>query len=356
MTHFAEDTEGMDLETWLKSNDLEALWPKLKAAKFSLHALLHCSEQDIRDLCAEFKWSTVQRIKLSSALKATSGADLNLNRQKIVFLGIEEKRILDEMSRQHEVSSANMQQVQQAIDGWREARCNALCAEFKWSTVQRIKLSSALNATSGAALNLNQQKIVFLGIEEKRIFDEMSRQHEVSSANMQQVQQAIDGLERSALQCTKEIHARHAELVSVLEKKKLDLLRSVQSLKAQRRKELDGVLQTLTARHRIALDAQSECKQAAVNADISSASRLQQMTAALNKQKESEQKLQWNAEQMKDCAFQLAVHFDRNAFNANFKSVLDVGFDHERMALKEFESTQEIIQILSFSADYKSSD
>ena len=70
-----------------------------------------------RDLCKDYKWNTVTRIKLIAALKSTPGSAANQSQPQIVFLGEKEKEILDTLYKKTETVSEDMNSLQKAING-----------------------------------------------------------------------------------------------------------------------------------------------------------------------------------------------------------------------------------------------
>eukprot|EP01083_Nonionella_stella_P284357 968009_1 len=96
------ETEGMDIDSWLKSKKLESLVPKFSETGLTLEDIMQCSQDDIRLLCEENKWSAVIRIKLISAIKSTPGSAASQNQPQIVFLGDKEKEIMDKLYKKTE--------------------------------------------------------------------------------------------------------------------------------------------------------------------------------------------------------------------------------------------------------------
>ena len=129
--------DEVSFEGWLKSKGLQAIAPVLQQAGLTLKDLLHCSEDDVRstllsvhitrcnniiisfifcrDLCQQLKISPLHRIKLISKLKETPGS--GAVQKEIVFLGDDEKKILDRAFKKTEVIGGDIKSIQAAIIG-----------------------------------------------------------------------------------------------------------------------------------------------------------------------------------------------------------------------------------------------
>ena len=70
-----------------------------------------------RDLCKDNGWGTIIRIKLIAAVKSTAGSAASKGPTQIVFLGDEEKEILDKLYKKAEGISSDMNALQKAING-----------------------------------------------------------------------------------------------------------------------------------------------------------------------------------------------------------------------------------------------
>merc|ERR1719412_3475267 len=115
-----------------------------------------------------------------------------------------------------------------------------------------------------------EPQIVFLGDEEKKILDALYKKTENISENMGALQLAINDLEKSAIECNKQIHATCDILVGQIHKKRKNLLAKVEKLKVKRREELDEMLTKLQKMNEVAKVSQVECKKVAANANVSS--------------------------------------------------------------------------------------
>merc|ERR1712048_808701 len=125
--------------------------------------------------------------------------------------------------------------------------------------------------------------IIFLGDEEKKILDALYKKTENISENMGALQLAINDLEKSAIECNKQIHATCDILIGSIHKKRKNLLAKVEKLKTKRRQELDKLLEKLQKMNEVAKASQDECEEVAAKSDISSTLRLEQMNASVNK-------------------------------------------------------------------------
>eukprot|EP01083_Nonionella_stella_P013779 38743_1 len=119
-----------DMEEWLKSNDLAALVPTFKEHGLKLSDLMCSTEDDIRDICKELDISAVLRLRFIAAIKRTPGSAAS-EAQRIIFLGNEEKEVLQKLYKTNETISHDMNTLQTAINSLRKSgtECNALIHE-----------------------------------------------------------------------------------------------------------------------------------------------------------------------------------------------------------------------------------
>eukprot|EP01084_Bolivina_argentea_P063002 115102_1 len=199
MAQSLDETEGLDMNTFLQKHNLSDLSAKFEEVSFTIDALTNCTEADIRELCAEFKLSVLIRMKLITAVKTLPNAKIN------------------EPSKQ----------------------------------------------------------IIFLGAKEKTIMDKLYKKNEVIAGNMKQVQLALDELEKSSMVCTKEVHNKYNNMVSILDKYRKSLLDNITNLKNKRKHELEQYLNQLKLLNDVSTKLSKECHQVASKADISSSLKLQ---------------------------------------------------------------------------------
>ena len=158
------------------------------------------------------------------------------------------------------------------------------------------------------------------------------------------------GLEKSAMDCNKEIHTNCDILVSTIEEKRKSLLNTVQNLKNKRRAELEAELKKLQEINESAMKLQGECKDIASKSDISSSLRLEQMTACIDQQYEMEKKVDYDIDKMNLSNIKLCAKFNKNAFHSNFDSALNVQFGDDKFKLKY--QDYDGIKILKFSTEF----
>ena len=175
----------------------------------------------------------------------------------------------------------------------------------------------------------------------------------------------VEGLEESAMECTKEVQAKCDVLISLITKQRDSLLNKITELKTERKSELEAMLNRLQAVNQSAITAQKECKKIAVNSDLAKSARLEQMEAVLKKQEEAESKMNDDADEKetvsKSSDIKLQVIYDEDTFSSNLDSVFDVGFNGDKLDLKyklyngQPQSKNSAIKVLTFSTMYKSS-
>ena len=142
------------------------------------------------------------------------------------------------------------------------------------------------------------------------------------------------GLEKSAIECNKDIHAKCDILVSIVERKRKFLINKIRELKTKRRMEMEAQLHKIQEMNSAAFKTQSECKQIAMKHNLSTSSRLEQMNATLDAQNEMETKLNLDVDKINCSDITLAVTYDHSEFISNFDAALKVKFNDERFELK----------------------
>eukprot|EP01084_Bolivina_argentea_P237399 398994_1 len=163
MAHVLHETECLDLACFLQLHNLSHLKPKFDGQNLTIEDLINCTESDIRELCNELGFSAISRMKLIKAVKALPDAKINEP----------------------------------------------------------------------------EKQIIFLGAEEKKIIDKLNKKNELTCSNMKKLQIVIDELEKSSIECTKEVHDKYNEMVSIMDKHRKLLLDKIIHLKNKRKQELE---------------------------------------------------------------------------------------------------------------------
>ena len=110
------DTEGLDLKTWLNNNNLGSLIDKFETAGLTLQDMLSNNEEALRELFEYIGCNPIDKIKLITAIKILPNAVLNQTKQ-LVFLGEQEQEIMEELSKKSTAISNNIKSTQDAING-----------------------------------------------------------------------------------------------------------------------------------------------------------------------------------------------------------------------------------------------
>eukprot|EP01084_Bolivina_argentea_P265242 449511_1 len=106
-----EQTEGLDLKTLLRKYDLEELLPKLEKNKLSLEVLKNATESNLREISKMLECNVVMELRFITAIKSIPNSTAN-SPKVVVFLGTEEKVILDELDDKHKKSSHDIHEIQ----------------------------------------------------------------------------------------------------------------------------------------------------------------------------------------------------------------------------------------------------
>ena len=111
-----DDTEGLDLKTWLNNNNLGQLYEKFETAGLTIQDILSNKEEALRELFGYIGCNPIQKIKLITAVKTLPNAVLNETKE-MVFLGEKEQEIMEQLNRKSATISDNIKSIQDAING-----------------------------------------------------------------------------------------------------------------------------------------------------------------------------------------------------------------------------------------------
>eukprot|EP01083_Nonionella_stella_P290746 989298_1 len=134
--------------------------------------------------------------------------------------------------------------------------------EFKISTSKRIRLVKALKSISYAAVNkkVETPKVIFLGEDERKILDIFDKKNKLIFSNVKEVQIAMTKLSKSCVKCTKDIHNKYNEMVSILDKHRKLLLNKISNLQKKRTEELQTYLNQIKSLSDVGVKTSSECQ------------------------------------------------------------------------------------------------
>lgn len=253
------DTEGLDLKTWLNNNNLGALNEKFEQAGLTIQDMLSNKEEALRELFGYIGCNPIQKIKLITAVKSLPNAVLNQTKE-----------------------------------------------------------------------------MVFLGEKEQEILEQLNKRSAAISDNMKSLQDAINGLEKSAVVCNKDIHSGCDEMISSIEKYRKILLDNAQNMKNKRKQELESKLNNLKQLNNTVLKSVSECQQIAIGKDNDKCNKMKQIID----KNDSEQKIDVN-----DCIsstdirnIKLEIKKDAEQFKSGMEKGLLVQFTDDKLDIVAIES------------------
>eukprot|EP01084_Bolivina_argentea_P126981 224679_1 len=211
--------------------------------------------------------------------------------------------------------------------------------EFKISTSKRIRLVKALKSISYAAVNkkVETPKVIFLGEDERKILDIFDKKNKLIYSNVKEVQIAMTKLSKSCVKCTKDIHNKYNEMVSILDKHRKLLLNKISNLQKKRTEELQTYLNQIKLLSDVGVKASSECQNIAIKSDISSLDRLNKMKQIADKFNVYEKKMNVNSNNFNTSNFKICLNYNQQIFKSNLDKSLNVSFDEEKFELKEME-------------------
>eukprot|EP01084_Bolivina_argentea_P141969 249450_1 len=218
--------------------------------------------------------------------------------------------------------------------------CNS--EPFKCSVTIRIKLIAAIKSMHSSIVSDVQQYDSFdlLGRRETQILATLYKQADKISNKVEQLQRAINVLEKSAVECTKEVDNKCDMMIKMTENKRNELLNIIIERKNKMRMQLDEALIKVNNANDSSLQLENKCKEIAAKTDISSSVRIETMNSIVTKQRKIESKTDFYIDPSN---VKLMVQCDEKAFNSNLNSCLWI--DHYSK-----------IEILKFSPQYMSDD
>eukprot|EP01084_Bolivina_argentea_P066711 121626_1 len=193
--------------------------------------------------------------------------------------------------------------------------------------VTELRFITAIKSIPNAAANLAKD-FVFLGTEEKAILDGLHDQHKKLSHDIHQIQNAINSLERNAVECDKTIHAKCDQILSVVEKYRKSLLEKAKTTKTEKKSELEIHLNKLKQLNKNVNKAMRECQQTAIDNNKSSI-RIEQMRKIIDQCNHEEFKL--NVKKIGSVPTALEVKWDLNLIRSGLNAGLNTQVTEQKI-------------------------
>eukprot|EP01083_Nonionella_stella_P080365 220838_1 len=212
--------------------------------------------------------------------------------------------------------------------------------EFHLKPTQKIRLIKAIKSISSAEMNRKpkeaQAQVVFLGEEERKILDTLHKNSDIMAQNVKQIQIALDELSKSAMKCSKDIHQKYNEMVSILDKERTLLLHKIDTLKRKRSSELESYLRSMKSLNDATVLSADQCKKIAMKPNILSADRLRQMQQISNDF--NQQTLHKKHHTLSTC--KLYLNYDPHSFKSNLHKFINVDFQDDEQKMRQIEEIE----------------